>query len=145
MSLASSAGSPTPWSAEKLADPTHWSYTLAISVISIIIISSSSVIIIIIIIISSSSSSVIIIITDSSSSSSSSSSSRYYYYYYYSEKGEVLLRGSALYDIVWSLVTTLLVKCPSVQWQPDGLTIHANKWFLGAGFLGAPPISLSML
>ena len=37
---------------------------------------------------------------------------------------------------------TLLVKCPSVQWQPDGLTIHTNKWFLGAGFLGAPPISL---
>ena len=30
----------------------------------------------------------------------------------------------------------------SVQWQPDGLTIHTNKWFLGAGFLGAPPISL---
>ena len=30
----------------------------------------------------------------------------------------------------------------SVQWQPDGLTIHINKWFLGAGFLGAPPISL---
>ena len=30
----------------------------------------------------------------------------------------------------------------SVQWQPDGLTIHAKKWFLGAGFLGAPPISL---
>ena len=31
----------------------------------------------------------------------------------------------------------------SVQWQPDGLTIHAKKWFLGAGFLGAPPISLT--
>ena len=30
----------------------------------------------------------------------------------------------------------------SVQWQPGGLTIHAKKWFLGAGFLGAPPISL---
>ena len=28
----------------------------------------------------------------------------------------------------------------SVQWQPDGLTVHAKKWFLGAGFLGAPPI-----
>ena len=36
----------------------------------------------------------------------------------------------------------LLVKCPSVQWQPDGLTIHAKKWFLGAGFLGAPRTSL---
>ena len=30
----------------------------------------------------------------------------------------------------------------SAQWQPDGLTIHTKKWFLGAGFLGAPPISL---
>ena len=27
-------------------------------------------------------------------------------------------------------------------WQPDGLTIHAEKWFLGARFLGAPPVSL---
>ena len=36
----------------------------------------------------------------------------------------------------------MLVKCPSVQWQPDGLTIRTKKWFLGAGFLGAPPISL---
>ena len=31
----------------------------------------------------------------------------------------------------------------SVQWQPDGLTIHTKKWFLGAGFLRAPPISLN--
>ena len=38
---------------------------------------------------------------------------------------------------------TLPVRCPSAQWQPDGLTICANKWFLGAGFLGAPPISLT--
>ena len=30
----------------------------------------------------------------------------------------------------------------SVQWQPDGLTIHTNMWFLGAGFLRATPISL---
>ena len=30
----------------------------------------------------------------------------------------------------------------SAQWQPDGWTIHTNKWFLGARFLGAPPISL---
>ena len=30
----------------------------------------------------------------------------------------------------------------SVQWQPDGWKIHTKKWFLGAGFLGAPPISL---
>ena len=51
---------------------------------------------------------------------------------------------SALYDIWWSSMKALLVKCPSVQWQPDGLTIRANKWFLGAGFLGAPPISLTL-
>ena len=31
----------------------------------------------------------------------------------------------------------------SVQWQPDGLTIRTEKWFLGAGFLGAPPIFLT--
>ena len=31
----------------------------------------------------------------------------------------------------------------SVQWQLDDLTIHTRKWFLGAGFLGAPPISPS--
>ena len=37
---------------------------------------------------------------------------------------------------------TLLVKCPSVQWQPSGLTVHTKKWFLGAGFLVAPAISL---
>ena len=30
----------------------------------------------------------------------------------------------------------------SVQWQPDGSTIRTKEWFLGAGFLGAPPISL---
>ena len=52
-----------------------------------------------------------------------------------SEKGKLLLRG----------VGTLRYLFPpnaSVQWQPDVLTIHTNKWFLGAGFLGAPPISL---
>ena len=30
----------------------------------------------------------------------------------------------------------------SVQWQSDGSTIHTDKWFLRAGFLGAPPIYL---
>ena len=30
----------------------------------------------------------------------------------------------------------------SVQRQPDGLTIHTQKWFLGARLQGAPPISL---
>ena len=41
-----------------------------------------------------------------------------------------------------SSVKALLVRCPSVQWQPDDLTIRIKKWFLGVGFLGAPPISL---
>ena len=52
-----------------------------------------------------------------------------------SEKEEVLLRG----------VGTLRHFFPpdaSLQWQPDGLTIHTQRWFLGAGFLGAPPIYL---
>ena len=43
-------------------------------------------------------------------------------------------------------VGTLRYFCPpnaSVQGQPDGLTIHAKKWFLGAVFLGAPRISLT--
>ena len=38
----------------------------------------------------------------------------------------------------------LLVKCPSVQWQPDGLTVRTKKWSLGAGVLGAPPISSTL-
>ena len=46
----------------------------------------------------------------------------------------IYIYGSALYDIC--------SPSASVQWQPDGLTIRAKKWFLGAGFLGAPPISL---
>ena len=33
----------------------------------------------------------------------------------------------------------------SVQWQHDGLAIPTTTWFLGAGFLGAPPISLTMM
>ena len=55
-----------------------------------------------------------------------------------SERGEVLLRG----------IGTLRHFFPqdaSVQWQPDGVTIHPRKWFLGAGFLGAPPVSLKGL
>ena len=31
----------------------------------------------------------------------------------------------------------------SVQWQLDDLTIHTENWLLGAGCLGAPPISLA--
>ena len=54
----------------------------------------------------------------------------------HSEKGEVLLRG----------VGTLQYFSPpdaSVQWQPDDLAIPTNMWLLGAGSLGAPPVSLS--
>ena len=51
-----------------------------------------------------------------------------------SEKGEVLLRGVGI--LRYSSPTA------SVQWQPDDVAIHTNKWFLGAGFLGAPPILL---
>ena len=52
-------------------------------------------------------------------------------------------KGGRHPTICFDPLRTLLVKCPSAQWQPDGLTIHTNKWFLGAGFLGAPPISLN--
>ena len=48
-----------------------------------------------------------------------------------------------IYIYIW--VCTLRYLSPpnaSVQWQPDGLTFHTEKWFPGAGFLGAPPISL---
>ena len=31
-----------------------------------------------------------------------------------------------------------------MKWQPDGLRIHTEKWLLGAGFLGAPPVSLKV-
>ena len=52
------------------------------------------------------------------------------------EKGEVLLRGVGT-------PRYLFPPNASVQCQPDGLTIHTNMRFLGAGFLGAPPISLT--
>ena len=49
-------------------------------------------------------------------------------------------------EVLRRVVGTLRCGCvppnASVQWEPDGLTIHTNKWFLGAGFLGAPSISL---
>ena len=45
-----------------------------------------------------------------------------------SEKGEVLLRGVGTLQHIFP-------QSASVQWQPNGLTIHAKKWFLGAGFL----------
>ena len=60
-----------------------------------------------------------------------------------SEKGKVLLRGVGTLRYVLILSDNLFVKYPCVQWQPDGLTIHTKKWFLGVGYLGAPPISLS--
>ena len=53
----------------------------------------------------------------------------------HSEKGEVLPRGVGT-------LRDLFAPSASAQWQPDGLTIHTKKRFLGAGFLGAPPISL---
>ena len=53
-----------------------------------------------------------------------------------SEKGEVLLRGVGA-------VRYIRAANASVRWQPDGLAIRAEKWFLGAGFLGAPPTSLT--
>ena len=60
-----------------------------------------------------------------------------------SEKGEVLLRAvGTLRDSLILSGKTLLIKGPSVQRRPDGLTIRTKMWFLGAGFLGAPPISL---
>ena len=43
-----------------------------------------------------------------------------------------------------STLRYLLPPNASAQWQPGDLTIHTKKWFLGAGFLGAPPISLSL-
>ena len=52
-----------------------------------------------------------------------------------SEKGEVLLRGVGT-------LRYLFHPMPSALRQPGGFAIHAKKWFLGAGFLGAPPISL---
>ena len=54
---------------------------------------------------------------------------------------EIRERGSAP-NMGGHSTICLLHPNASVQWQPDGLTIHIKMWFLGAGFLGAPPISL---
>ena len=51
-------------------------------------------------------------------------------------RNQVLLRGVGTPRFAFSPPSA------SAQRQPDGLTIRAEKWFLGAGFLGAPPISL---
>ena len=48
-------------------------------------------------------------------------------------KGGVLLRV-----VGGGHSTTFLPPNASVQWQPDALTIHTNKWFLGAGFPTGP-------
>ena len=37
-----------------------------------------------------------------------------------------------------------VVHIASAQWQVDGLAMPTKKWFPGAGFLGAPPISLNV-
>ena len=61
----------------------------------------------------------------------------------WSEKGEVLLRG-----VVGTLRYLLILsensacRVPICAVAADDLTIHTKKWFLGAGFLGALPISL---
>ena len=60
------------------------------------------------------------------------------YIYIYRENGEVLLRGVGA-------LRYLFPPSASVYWQPDGLTIHAKKWFLGARFLGAPPIIIIII
>ena len=38
--------------------------------------------------------------------------------------------------------STIVFSTKCVQWQLDGFTMHTNKCFLGAGFLGAPSVSL---
>ena len=63
------------------------------------------------------------------------------YYVGSSEKGEVLLRGVGTLRYLLILSENSACQRPAVQWQPEGLTIHAQKWFLGAGFLGVPFIS----
>ena len=52
----------------------------------------------------------------------------------------MLLRGVGTLRYLLILIETLLVKCPSLQWLPDGLKMCTKKCFPGAGFLGAPPI-----
>ena len=63
--------------------------------------------------------------------------------YILSEKGEVILRRVGTLRYVSILSENSACQVPICAVAADGFTIHANKWFLGAGFLGAPPISLS--
>ena len=39
----------------------------------------------------------------------------------------------------------LFAPAASAQWQPDGLTIRTKRRFLGAGFLGAPPMIIIII
>ena len=67
-------------------------------------------------------------------------------------RGEVLLRGvgTAINKRTTKNKQTITLNGyfppPDVaaQWQPDALTVRAREWFLGAGLLGAPPVSLSV-
>ena len=61
-----------------------------------------------------------------------------YIYIYIRDRGSAPKRGRHS-----TISSTCCTPSASVHWQPGGLTIHTNKWFLGTGFLGAPPISLT--
>ena len=54
----------------------------------------------------------------------------------------MLLRGVGTLRYVLILSDNYVCQVPICAVAADGLTIHAEKWFLGAGFLGAPPNSL---
>ena len=60
------------------------------------------------------------------------------------EKGEVLLRGvgAPRYRLILS-EKLHLSSAQLCSGSPEGLTVRAKRWFLGARFLGAPPISLT--
>ena len=60
-----------------------------------------------------------------------------------SEKGEVLLRGVGTLRYVLILSDNSACQVPICAVAAVGLTIHTNKSFLGAGFLGALPTSLT--
>ena len=54
--------------------------------------------------------------------------------------GEALLESEKRGSVPKRVGTLRYVSPPnaSVRWQPDGLTIRAQRLFLGTGFLGAP-------
>ena len=47
-----------------------------------------------------------------------------------------------IYIYIYIYMRMIMLLVIMIDWRPDGLTIHAKRWFLGAGFLGATPISL---